>query len=113
MGIYFSVDYRSPPSGFGQIVDPSKPMTLSGGRWNYTLIAFKGCGQRDDPSYKETYYINTENWRQIVIQTYHTLKQLGVTEVYDCELRYQQPSIATKENGNYDLETWYQTQLGE
>ena len=110
MGIYFSVDYRSPPSGFGQIVrseqDSAKQMTL---------IAFKGCGQRDDPSYKETYYIDTENYtypsRQIVIQTYHILKQHGVEEVYDTELYYEVSHWSF--NGKFKLEHWYKLLLGE
>ena len=108
MGIYFSVDYRSPPSGFGQIVrseqDSAKQMTL---------IAFKGCGQRDDPSYKETYFINTENWRQIVIQTYHSLKQHGVEEVYDSELYCDYPDQVNPQTYKFKLEDWYRIQLGE
>ena len=113
MGIYFSVDYRSLPSGFGQIIDPSQPMKISGDRWNYTLIAFKGCGQRDDPSYKETYFINTENWRQIVIQTYHTLKQHGVEEVSDNELYCDYPDLVDPQTYKFKLDDWYRIQLGE
>ena len=115
MGIYFSVDYRSPPSGFGQIIDPSQPIRVSGDRWNSILIAFTGCGQRDDPSYKETYYIDTENYtypsRQIVIQTYHILKQHGVEEVYDTELYYEVSHWSF--NGKFKLEHWYKLLLGE
>ena len=111
MGIYFSVDYRSPPSGFGQIIDPSQPMRISGNRWNSILIAFKDCGQRDDPSYRDTYYIDTENWRQIIIQTYHILKDHGVEEVWDTELYYEFSHWSF--NGKFDLEHWYKLRLGE
>ena len=108
MGIYFSIDYRSLPSGFGQIVDESQPMRISGDRWNYTLIAFKGCGQRDDPSYKKTHYIDTENWHQIITQTYHLLKQHGVTEVYDSELQCDWPGMVNSHTGKFNLDIWYQ-----
>ena len=34
---YFSIDYRSPPSGMGQIIDTTKPEMI-GDRYNYILI---------------------------------------------------------------------------
>ena len=106
MGIYFSVDYRSPPSGFGQIVRPGQNSAKQ-----MTLIAFKDCGQRDDPSYRDTYYIDTENWRQIIIQTYHILKDHGVEEVFDTELYYEVSHWSF--NGKFKLEHWYKLLLGE
>ena len=108
MGIYFSVDYRSPPSGFGQIVRPGQNSAKQ-----MTLIAFTGCGQRDDPSYRDTYYIDTENWRQIIIQTYHILKNHGVEEVWDSELYYEFPHLVNSQTGKFKLEDWYRTLLGE
>ena len=112
MGIYFSVDYRSPPSGFGQIVRPGQNSAKQ-----MTLIAFKGCGQRDDPSYRDTYYIDTENYtypsRQIIIQTYHILKQHGVEEVSDSELYYGYPRLVNSQTGRFKLEDWYKLLLGE
>lgn len=106
MEIYFSVDYRSPPSGFGQIVRPGQKSAKQ-----MTLIAFKGCGQRDDPAYKETYYIDTEDCRQITIQTYYILKEHGVEEVYDTELYYEVSHWSF--NGKFKLEHWYKLRLGE
>ena len=106
MGIYFSVDYRSNPSGFGQIVRPGQNSARQ-----MTLIAFKNCGQRDDPSYRDTYYIDTENWRQIIIQTYHILKDHGVEEVWDSELYCEISHWSF--DGKFKLEHWYKLRLGE
>ena len=45
---YFSIDYRSPPSGMGQIIDTQKPAKI-GDRYNYILITYSGCGPAYDP----------------------------------------------------------------
>jgi len=44
---YFSVDYRSPPSGLGQIVFPG---TKDPGEM--VLVTCKGCGDIANPFYK-------------------------------------------------------------
>ena len=51
---YFSLDYRSPPSGMGQIVDTEQPEKI-GGKWNMILVDY-GDNTREDPYYVETKY---------------------------------------------------------
>jgi len=82
---YFSVDYRSPPSGLGQIVFPGseKPGDM-------VLVTFKDCGDFANPFYKATQHFPTEmadeasrQWLEKIFEGY------GVTHVYDPEMDYQ------------------------
>ena len=56
---YFSIDYRSPPSGMGQIIDTTKPEMI-GDRYNYILITYSGCGSENDPSYNLTKHFSSQ-----------------------------------------------------
>ena len=100
----FSVDYRSLPSGFGQIFRSEQDSASQ-----MTLISFKGCGLSNDPAYGKTIYIDTNEWSTIIRLTYQTLKRLGVTEVYDSELYYNDYEHLAKDSDcNFDLDVWYQ-----
>ena len=100
----FSVDYRSPPSGFGQIFRSERDSARQ-----MTLISFKGCGLSNDPAYGKTIYIDTDDWSEIIWQTYQILEQLGVTEVYDSELYFHgNEALAKDSDCNFDLDVWYQ-----
>ena len=61
--IYFSIDYRSPPSGMGQIIDTRKPEKvinkLGNEVYNFTLVSYSGCGSENDPNYILTAYFNS------------------------------------------------------
>ena len=83
--IYFSIDYRSPPSGLGQIIFPD-----SKGPLDMVLVTFKGLGDIADPFYKATHHFPSEcaeeasrQWLQKIFEGY------GVTHVYDPEMNYQ------------------------
>ena len=86
---YFSVDYRSPPSGLGQIVTP--------GSDDLILITYPGCGLENDPKYHHTIHlthpdIKKTGWIGPVIPLLHQiLKSHGVTEVYDSEEGFNRP----------------------
>jgi len=93
--IYFSVDYRSPPSGMGQIVNselPSVVNELDGSQaYNYTLIQY-GPDCRWDTSYvynkmfeTPTQDLTLEVFNQII----QYLKDQNVTHVDDGELSYE------------------------
>ena len=103
MGIYFSVDYRSLPSGFGQIFRSEQDSASQ-----MTLISFKGFGLSNDPAYGKTIYIDTDDWSEVMRQTYQTLKRFGVTEVYDSELQSEWPGMVNSHTGKINLDLWYQ-----
>lgn len=82
---YLSVDYRSPPSGLGQIIFPD-----SNGPLDMILVTFKGLGDIANPFYKATQHFSSEladkdsrGWLQKIFDGY------GVTHVYDTEMDYQ------------------------
>ena len=86
---YFSVDYRSPPSGLGQIVTP--------GSDDMILISYPGCGIPDDPHYSHTIHIDHPEVREsewigpAVPFLHQLLKSFGIEEVYDSEEGYNRP----------------------
>ena len=106
---YFSIDYRSPPSGLGQIIDTTKPEKI-GDRWNYILITYSGYGPAYNPSYILTkHFISQEAEEQgwagpILPQVFQFLRDHGVTHVYDSELEYEMEGA--DENGYFTLDRW-------
>jgi len=99
----FSIDYRSPPSGLGQIITPDSDDII--------LISFSGCGMKDDPSYSHTIYLDhpeveETGWIGPVIPLLHQiLKSHGVTEVYDSEAGFDHPEKCDS-NFHFKLEDW-------
>ena len=85
----FSIDYRSPPSGLGTIIEPNSDVTI--------LITYPGCGLEEDPNYTHTIFLNdpaTEDegwWGPIIPLVQQILKSHGVTEVYDSETGFEYP----------------------
>ena len=63
MANVFSIDYRSPPSGLGQIFDPTRPDTPE----NMILVSYDGNGNPNNPQYggqihlKNIYEIDLKN----------------------------------------------------
>ena len=106
------IDYRSWPSGLGQIFNDSKPEMI-GDKYNAINIAFEGCGQPNDPSYIETIYFDknpyeTENMEPI----FETLRSRGVKYVYDSELGCEDPKRFASGDYNFTLEDWIMTIKG-
>lgn len=105
---YFSVDYRSPPSGMGQIIDASQPEKI-GDKWNMVLVDY-GANPRQDPFYVQTQYFKSqaaedEGWAGPVIEEIVAfLKEKGVTHVQDNEMAYEYPGA--DERGFFTLERW-------
>ena len=99
----FSVDYRSPPSGLGQLISSDSDDII--------LISYPGCGIPDDPNYSHTIYINTpkveeEGWIGPAIPFIHQLlKSFGIEEVYDSELGFDYPHDCDSEH-NFKLQDW-------
>ena len=86
---YFSIDYRSPPSGMGQIIDTRQPRMI-GDKYNFILVDY-GTDDFNDPYYIETKYFHTAaGWREPIInEIIQYLQDQGVSHVYDTELDYQ------------------------
>lgn len=108
---YFSIDYRSPPSGLGQIVDPSEPESVDG---KYNMILVNHISLEDvryaqpDPSYVETRtFLLQSDWFNLdeLSQLYDYLVDQGVETVYDSELSYDHPEHFD-ENGHIPLVDW-------
>ena len=91
---YFSLDYRSPPSGMGQIVDTEQPKKI-GDKYNMILVDY-GDDTQEDPYYVETKYFYSEQAAQegwagpIFPQIFQYLRDQEVTHVYDSELSYDE-----------------------
>ena len=96
---YFSIDYRSPPSGMGQIIDTRKPSTIQSPIgtevYNYILVTYSGCGSENDPNYILTAHFRSreaeqEGWAgPIMNDIIDYLRSQGVTHVHDGELAYE------------------------
>ena len=86
---YFSIDYRSPPSGMGQIIDTRQPRMI-GDKYNFILVDY-GTDDFNDPYYIETKYFHTAaGWGEPIInEIIQYLQEQGVSHVYDAELDYQ------------------------
>ena len=105
---YFSIDYRSPPSGMGQIIDTTKS-TYIGDKFNYILIDY-GSDPHEDPSYVMTKYFYSEQAAQegwagpVMTEIIQYLRDQGVTHVYDGELSYEYKGA--DEEGFFTLDRW-------
>ena len=105
---YFSLDYRSPPSGMGQIVDTEQPKKI-GDKYNMILVDY-GDDTQEDPHYVETKYFFSnqaaqEGWAGPVMpQIIQYLRDQGVTHVYDRELKYE--FHGADENGYFPIARW-------
>jgi hypothetical protein len=109
---YFSIDYRSPPSGMGQIIDTTKPEKI-GDRYNYILITYSGCGSENDPTYNLTKHFPSkqaeeEGWAgPIMTDIIQFLRDQQVTHVYDSELSYNYEGGNENDfNGLFTLDRW-------
>ena len=112
---YFSVDYRSPPSGLGQIIRTSEPEKITDSEgtevWNYTLVTYSGCGNAEDKAYVRTQYFESqeaefEGWAGPVAgDIINFLRSEGVTHVYDSELSYDFPELFD-DQGYTTLDNW-------
>jgi len=86
----FSIDYRSPPSGLGQIINTDFPPTPD----HMILISYNGCGIPNDPSYNHTIYIDNPAHGWIGSELpflFQLLKSFGIEKVYDSELGFEYP----------------------
>ena len=111
---YFSIDYRSPPSGLGQIIDDEQPETiidrLGNEVWNYTLVTYSGSGSENDPNYILTAHFSSreaeeQGWAGPIMEDIiNYLRSQGVTHVYDSELSYEEDGV--DEDGFFTLDRW-------
>ncbi len=105
---YFSIDYRSPPSGMGQIVDTSQPEKI-GDKWNMINVDY-GTDDSANPYYIETKYFHSEQAAQegwagpVIEEIVQYLKEQGVTHVLDGEVAYEYPGA--DKQGYFTLERW-------
>jgi len=105
---YFSLDYRSPPSGMGQIVDTEQPKKI-GDKYNMILVDY-GNESHEDPHYVETKYFFSEQAAQegwagpVMTEVIQYLRDQGVTHVYDGELKYD--FTGADENGYFPIDRW-------
>ena len=115
MGIYFSIDYRSPSSGMGQIIKPNQP-DMVGDLYNYTLVSIISDEDREiytekdlqNTGYINNHYIHTKDeWlTKSSLKTLHEyLLSQEVESVYDSELRYDYPDECDSK-GHFPLNTW-------
>lgn len=111
---YFSLDYRSPPSGMGQIVDTEQPKMI-GDKYNMILVDY-GCDDHEDPHYVQTKYFHSEQAAQegwaspVMPQIIQYLRDQGVTHVYDGELSFE--FDGADENGYFPIDRWAEIMLG-
>ena len=125
MGIYFSVDYRSTPSGMGQIVKPNQPEMI-GDLYNHTLVSIISDKERanytekdlQNTGYVKNHYIHTKDdyLTKSSLKTLHEyLTSQGVESVYDCEMQYDYPDECDSD-GHFPIDAWINivnTQLSE
>ena len=109
---YFSIDYRSPPSGMGQIIDTTKPEKI-GDRYNYILITYSGCGLKNDPSYNLTKHFPSQEAEQegwagpVMEEIIQFLRDQHVTHVQDGELAYEYEGGNERDfHGLFTLDRW-------
>ena len=112
---YFSIDYRSPPSGLGQIIRTSEPEKITDSEgtevWNYTLVTYSGCGGTQDKAYARTQHFTSqaaefEGWvGPVAGDVINFLRSEGVTHVYDSEMSYDFPELFD-DQGYTTLDNW-------
>jgi len=104
--IYFSIDYRSFPSGMGQIIDTSQPKMI-GDKYNMTLVDY-GTNPQEDPTYTQTKYFHSDQARlvgsSVIKEIIQYLREQGVTHVQDGEMAYEYPGA--DKQGYFTLERW-------
>tara|TARA_Y100001973_G_C5139486_1_gene302167 strand:- start:463 stop:879 length:417 start_codon:yes stop_codon:yes gene_type:complete len=107
---YFSIDYRSPPSGMGQIINTELPSVITeidgSQAYNYTLIQY-GLNCRWDTSYvyNEMFETPTQDLTlEVFNQIIQYLKDQNVTHVYDGELSYEEDGA--DDDGYFTLQRW-------
>ena len=108
---YFSIDYRSPPSGLGQIVKPGEPETVDG-KYNMILVNTVSVENRQfaqpSPFYVETRtFLTQDDWLNLeeLGQLYDYLASQGVETVHDSEMSCDYPEHFD-ENGHVPLVDW-------
>ena len=108
---YFSIDYRSPPSGMGQIIDTTKPKKI-GEQYNFILIDF-GSDPHEDPSYVMTKYFYSEQAAQegwagpVMEDIFQYLRDQKDTHVNDSELSYNYEGGNENDfKGLFTLDRW-------
>tara|TARA_B100002019_G_C21038346_1_gene483194 strand:- start:121 stop:444 length:324 start_codon:yes stop_codon:yes gene_type:complete len=100
--IYFAVDYRSNPSGLGQIVNSNLPETSE----NMILISYDGCGSPKNKEYGEQlHFYNLWDDRSQVELLIQFLKSKQVTEVYDSEEGFNHPDKCDDQQ-YFKLQDW-------
>ena len=109
---YFSIDYRSPPSGMGQIIDTTKPEMI-GDQYNYILVTYSGCGPEQDDNYVLTAHFSSQEadkqgWAGPVLEEIiRFLRAQKVTHVYDGELSYHHEGGDQEDfQGLFTLDRW-------
>ena len=108
---YFSIDYRSPPAGVGQIVKRGEPEVVDG-KYNMILvdtIPVKNVQfAQPSPFYVETRtFLIQDDWFNLdeLSQLYDYLEAQGVETVHDSEMSYDYPEHFD-ENGHVPLVDW-------
>ena len=109
---YFSIDYRSPPSGMGQIIDTTQPEKTRrpDGQECYNYILVDYGPQKDfwwDCSYIGTQYFETQSQDlslEVFQQIFQFLIDNDVTHVYDGELSYEEDGA--DDEGYFTLQRW-------
>ena len=107
---YFSLDYRSPPSGMGQIVDTEQPKMI-GDKYNMILVDY-GDDTHEDSYYVETKYFFSnqaaqEGWAGPVMdEVIQYLREQGVTHVYDGELACEPQYSSMASYGYFPIDRW-------
>ena len=108
---YFSIDYRSPPAGMGQIVKPGVPDVVDG-KYNMILVDTVPIEDRQyaqpSPFYVETRTFLLQNdWFNLdeLSQLYNYLVEQGVETVRDSEMSYEYPEHFD-ENQHIPLVDW-------
>ena len=111
---YFSIDYRSPPSGMGQIIDTRKPTKtvspIGTEVYNYILVTYSGSGSENDPNYILTAHFSSreaeeQGWAGPIMEDIiNYLRSQGVTHVCDIELSYE--TEGADEDGFFTLDRW-------
>ena len=108
---YFSIDYRSPPAGMGQIVTPGAPDVVDG-KYNMILVNTVSLEDRQhaqpSPFYIETRtFLLQDDWFTLdeLSQLYDYLVEQGVETVRDSEMSYEYPEHFD-ENGHIPLVDW-------
>ena len=108
---YFSLDYRSPPSGMGQIVDTEQPKKI-GDKYNMILVDY---GNENWERWLWSHYVETkyffseqaaqEGWAGPVMpEIIQYLRDQGVTHVFDSELSYEFDGADEKQH--FPIDRW-------